>query len=730
MLTYSGYVENLIDAVLIFEACRLGRLQTVPRRLNDEERRSIRSGCVFVWNEKESGIRRWTDRFNWSASKTADDFLVYSEWSLPRRKTSKSISDSHGNRPTLINEIDFKPVVFRDGNQTKFDPPPSTSNIPSFPQHKNINLPPNNTHSLDPLANNRKPFHENLSFGNNKFYHSAPRNMYNGHRYFSTDKRSISLNLSESTLLKFIERSRFKKKMPPQIGNELINGLIKKTISIVDRMGNKNHLVCYYSQADLNSGKLKTPSNDKSFPITRISEGVYEFEIYERIREIKLKGNSNTTSTSENAPNESPSDNNTSDYSQNITQNVSELNMQSYSYHENQPHFSSVNSNRKRHDLSIHPSFQSDGNFEKYRKKTSNRNISDCRKRIEGMNLIPELEHRNNLNDGLGENKMYHRPNYRSHSSNYSPTTNTIMESGISKNSIRAISLNESNKNTQRSYPDISQINHHNRHHSFNKIDAAISEDEIRNNNFEAESRYIPNRALNPQTSHLDHRQNNTLNHPNDLISKAHKKHLPNFEKATDQNTRNDDTIDQRFNPNFNQVQKSKSKPDINLTLPPINSFYSNIADSHLPDKAGVSNLCDIPPFRRPVYRNISDPQGSSFSYSSDKKSYYHSQSQLESIIPPNIDTSVNNFKDPFSTDFPILNPKLSPSDSFGSFDSYKNGKEKHIYHNSIENSAEPPVNQPNFLPSIQTNLLEIEPPKSNLNSEDARQLSLLKRMF
>ncbi|OMJ24890.1 cAMP-independent regulatory protein pac2, partial [Smittium culicis] len=708
------------------------RLQTVPRRLNDEERRSIRSGCVFVWNEKESGIRRWTDRFNWSASKTAEDFLIYSEWSLPRRKTSKSISDSQGNRPNLINEIDFKPVVFRDGNQAKFNPSSSssTSNNSSFHQHKPVNLPPNNTLSLDPLANNRNPFHENMSFGNNKFYNSAPRNMYDGHRYFSTDKRSISLNLSETTLLKFIERSRFKKKMPPQIGNELVNGLIKKTISIVDRMGNKNHLVCYYSQADLNSGKLKTPSNDKSFPITRISEGVYEFEIYERIREIKLKGNSNTTSSSENAPNDSPPDNNTSDYSQGIRQNVSELNMQSYSYHENQPHFSSVNSNRKRHDLSIHSSFQSDSNFEKYRKKTSNRNISDCRKRIEGMNLIPELERRNNPNDGLGENKLYHRPNYRSHSSNYSPTANTIMESSISKSSIRAISLNESTKNTQRSYHDISHIYHHSRHHSFNKIDATITGDQVRNNTFEVEPRYIPNQGLNPQTSHLDRIQDNTLNHPNDPISKAPKQHLPKFVNAIDQNTRNVDTIDHRFNPNFNQVQKSKSKPDINLTLPPINSFYSNIADSRLPDKAGVSNLPDIPAFRRPVYRNISDPQGSSFSYSSEKKSYYHSQSQLESIIPPKIDTSVNNFKDPFSTDFPILNPKLSPSDSFGSFDSYKNGKEKHNYHNSIENSAEPPANQPNFLPSIQTNLLELETPKSNLNSEDARQLSLLKKMF
>ncbi|KAJ3335811.1 hypothetical protein HDU93_004383 [Gonapodya sp. JEL0774] len=68
------------DALLLFEACRLNLLKRVQRRLSEAERQQcIRSGAVFVWDEEESGIRRWTDGKAWSASRIHGSFLLYKE---------------------------------------------------------------------------------------------------------------------------------------------------------------------------------------------------------------------------------------------------------------------------------------------------------------------------------------------------------------------------------------------------------------------------------------------------------------------------------------------------------------------------------------------------------------------------------------------------------------------------------------------------------------------------
>lgn len=79
MQTYMGLVRNPADATLIFEACRQGKLPRIQRRLSDRERNAIRSGSIFVWDEKEAGMRRWTDGKSWSASRVAGSFLTYRE---------------------------------------------------------------------------------------------------------------------------------------------------------------------------------------------------------------------------------------------------------------------------------------------------------------------------------------------------------------------------------------------------------------------------------------------------------------------------------------------------------------------------------------------------------------------------------------------------------------------------------------------------------------------------
>ncbi|KAL5113795.1 Gluconate transport-inducing protein [Pleosporales sp. CAS-2024a] len=79
METYHGLVRTPADAIILFEACRTGLLPRVQRRLSQKERQQIRSGSVFVWDEREVYMRRWTDGIGWSASRVSGSFLTYRE---------------------------------------------------------------------------------------------------------------------------------------------------------------------------------------------------------------------------------------------------------------------------------------------------------------------------------------------------------------------------------------------------------------------------------------------------------------------------------------------------------------------------------------------------------------------------------------------------------------------------------------------------------------------------
>ena len=59
--TFFGYIDTTEDTLLLVEACIRGILPRVRRRLNERERNSIKSGTVLIFNERESGIKRWTD---------------------------------------------------------------------------------------------------------------------------------------------------------------------------------------------------------------------------------------------------------------------------------------------------------------------------------------------------------------------------------------------------------------------------------------------------------------------------------------------------------------------------------------------------------------------------------------------------------------------------------------------------------------------------------------------
>ncbi|CAG8649263.1 15653_t:CDS:2 [Cetraspora pellucida] len=95
METYFGFVKSPQDAILLFEACRIGFLSRIQRRLSEKERSSIRSGSVFVWDEREAGMRRWTDGKSWSASRVSGSFLTYRELESKRKSNSRGSNNPH-----------------------------------------------------------------------------------------------------------------------------------------------------------------------------------------------------------------------------------------------------------------------------------------------------------------------------------------------------------------------------------------------------------------------------------------------------------------------------------------------------------------------------------------------------------------------------------------------------------------------------------------------------------
>ncbi|RYP70506.1 hypothetical protein DL771_005443 [Monosporascus sp. 5C6A] len=121
METYHGYVRTPGDAIKLFEACRLGLLPRVQRRLSEKERQSIRSGSVFVWDEREAGMRRWTDGKSWSASRVSGSFLTYREMEGKRGSGFGNARRSNGRTPDSGRLSDEDPDGEPEGYRYKAD---------------------------------------------------------------------------------------------------------------------------------------------------------------------------------------------------------------------------------------------------------------------------------------------------------------------------------------------------------------------------------------------------------------------------------------------------------------------------------------------------------------------------------------------------------------------------------------------------------------------------------
>lgn len=74
-----GCLHTEADCRRLIDRVRKGTVETVKKRLSQREKTQIRPGSIFVYTEQESGIRRWTDKKEWSPSRVQGCFLVYRE---------------------------------------------------------------------------------------------------------------------------------------------------------------------------------------------------------------------------------------------------------------------------------------------------------------------------------------------------------------------------------------------------------------------------------------------------------------------------------------------------------------------------------------------------------------------------------------------------------------------------------------------------------------------------
>lgn len=90
------------DCRFLIQCAKMGRIRRLRARLTDGEKRRIRPGHVYIYNENESGIRRWTDKKVWTPSRLQDSFLVYRDLNGPFIKKAYSLKQEGGRFHVVV----------------------------------------------------------------------------------------------------------------------------------------------------------------------------------------------------------------------------------------------------------------------------------------------------------------------------------------------------------------------------------------------------------------------------------------------------------------------------------------------------------------------------------------------------------------------------------------------------------------------------------------------------
>ncbi len=248
--TFYGLVENTLDALRIFQMCQDGKLNRVRRRLHERERRMIRSGSVFVFDEEESGIRRWTDGRLWSPSRILGNFLIYRELERKGSRISKAGSFLVPSKRIKYTNSNNKDSVCASATMpTPILPKTGFENaalwtVPRSEQSDDMKAIQDwllqDTQGINPR--------ELQSQSAEKSFESPPKSVTVREKSPKPDPISgESLRVLKSKKLSNNHKGRYTFKE---------SGLIKKTISI-QLDGHTHHLVAYYSLEDFCKGHLK-----------------------------------------------------------------------------------------------------------------------------------------------------------------------------------------------------------------------------------------------------------------------------------------------------------------------------------------------------------------------------------------------------------------------------------------------------------------------------------------
>ncbi|EGG10180.1 uncharacterized protein MELLADRAFT_115590 [Melampsora larici-populina 98AG31] len=268
---FHGYIQSTHDALIVFQCCRNGTYSKVTRRLHERERRQISSGSIFVFDEQEAGIKRWTDGRVWSPSRILNNFLIYREIDQKRPTPSSSSTSSTPNQHANNNNTNTSGGVNNTNTSSSVvaprpPSPSSVSNASGSPPHgahlqstnnasKQLQPPPHShqtkpTESEPPIAS-RPEFAATSGSTQPDANNSASQQANN-------PSSPINRDLERSLVGSLTTTYKFKP-----------DGLVKKTISL-DGM----HMISYYKVDDVLAGRLRTPSSQLENKTLHISENL------------------------------------------------------------------------------------------------------------------------------------------------------------------------------------------------------------------------------------------------------------------------------------------------------------------------------------------------------------------------------------------------------------------------------------------------------------------------
>ncbi|KAN0059940.1 Global transcription regulator sge1 [Thecaphora frezii] len=254
--TFQGYVSSTQDALLIFEAVRRGIMPKITRRLREDERGLIKSGTVFVFDERESGIKRWTDGLLWSPSRILMNFLVYRQID---RKSVRPGSD----QPAFATSQPGFPLP-----SAPMDPAPPGSGVRPLPLPSSGSL--DEAGMVGSLASygSSSVAGSSVTSSSSAFYADAGNSASMASAYppqsAAHGQAAAGMVVPAASGPAMMRReSELERSLVGSLTSSypfLKDGLCKKTISIQVE-GSTQHLISYYTVDDVRSGRLRTPSS-------------------------------------------------------------------------------------------------------------------------------------------------------------------------------------------------------------------------------------------------------------------------------------------------------------------------------------------------------------------------------------------------------------------------------------------------------------------------------------